>query len=166
MRILKAIAVVYLGAVLALTLWPNLAETDVPRWAHLVLDYTDAHGIPLTFNMLEALANVLMFVPFGLLGVWILGDWREITHHEKTGLAIISRRPSLTGVTVQVVLAGVALSTLIETTQLALPGRVSALSDIWHNSLGGLLGALLGAATLAVHLRRKQRLNFRENPAI
>jgi len=152
-RVLKALAVAYLAAILTLTLWPNLQHTDVPRWAHGILQFANSHGVPLTFDVLEGVANVLMFVPLGLLGIWLLGDWREMIHHDSRIVA----RPSLVGIVVQITLLGAALSGLIEVGQLLVPGRVTSFDDFWRNSLGALLGALLGVATLAVHLRRERR---------
>jgi len=150
-RILKVLAALYIAGVLALTMWPGLAHTDVPRWAHGVLSFFNNHGIPLTFDVLEAVANVLMFVPLGVFGVWILGDWRELIHEPGP----LSRK-SLSLVAIHVMLIGAAFSGLIELTQLRIPGRVSSFDDILHNTLGAVIGTLLGVATLAIHRRRRQ----------
>ena len=148
-KIMKFLAGLYVLSVLALTMWPNLAHTDVPRWANEIIALAARFGISVTFSFLEAIANVFMFIPFGVFGVWLLGDWQEVTH--ETG--VISR-PSLVGVTAQIVLVGAAFSALIETTQLALPGRVTSFDDLWRNTLGALIGGTLCALVLAIRRRR------------
>ncbi|MDR2703122.1 MAG: VanZ family protein [Cellulomonadaceae bacterium] len=148
MRILKVSSVVYLAGVLALTLWPNLARTEVPVWAQAIIRTAHSLGIPLTFGVLEATANVIMFVPFGVFGVWLLGDWHEIIHDGN-----ITTGPSLPAIAVQITLLGAALSAAIEVAQLHLPGRVTSIDDLWRNSLGAAIGAAACAIGLSVHRR-------------
>ena len=150
MRTLKALAAVYLAGVLTLTLWPGLAHTEVPRWAHDVLRLANNLGIPLTFDVLEAVANVLMFVPLGAFGVWVAGDWHEIIHQPEA----LGHKSYLKVVT-EVVLAGALLSAAIELAQLRIPGRVTSFDDWWRNSLGAAIGAGIGVATLVAHRRRR-----------
>ncbi|MBD8078596.1 VanZ family protein [Cellulosimicrobium arenosum] len=139
MRPLTWIFAVYLAAVLVVTLWPSPQSTDAPGWATATLDVLQGLGIPLTLPVLEASANVVMFGPFGLLGLPLLlgsaarrgtpalGAWRAV------GL---------------VTLAGAALSAVIELAQNLLPGRVPTVQDVVLNTAGALLGALVVAGAV------------------
>jgi len=138
-RWLRWFFALYLAAVLALTLWPQLPRTSVPGWATATVHALARLGVHTTVDVLEAVSNVVMFVPFGVLGVVLLGDAR--------------RRWALRWVVLAVVGAGFALSGAIETAQLWIPGRVSTLQDVLLNGLGGLLGAAVGAWA-ARHRRR------------
>ncbi|WP_291753074.1 VanZ family protein [Cellulomonas sp. 73-92] len=87
-------------------------------WVRRTIDWVAAHGLPLTFAVAEAIGNVLLFVPFGLLLGGLLG----------------LRRWWL------VWLVGSATSAAIETIQLAIPGRWTTLQDWILNTLGTALG--------------------------
>jgi VanZ family protein len=81
-------------------------------------------GVPptfLTFETIEAGANVLMFLPLGVLFA-----------------AAVRPRSRYLGLPVA---AGVAV--FVETVQLFLPERVSSVSDVVANTVGALLGVLL-----------------------
>lgn len=127
----------YLIGVLGLTMWPNLAHTEVPHWAHLTLNWLNVHGIAMTFSQLERFANILMFFPFGLLSALLLSHHKFHWHIAHRSLLVIG--------------AGILFSALIETVQRVIPGRVSDPGDILMNSSGALLGALIGA--LIAHWR-------------
>lgn len=146
MRLLTWTFAAYLAAVLVVTLWPSPQTTDAPGWATATLGFLQGLGIPITLPVLEALANVVMFGPFGVLGVPLLRG------------ATARRRGAPLGVrrTVGVVtLAGCALSVAIELTQNVLPGRVPTVQDVVMNTAGALLGAALAAVVvLAVGARR------------
>jgi len=138
----RAVFVVYLGAVLSLTLWPSLGDTAVPGWATATVEALAGLGIHVDVEFLELASNVVMFVPFGLLGVLLLPPVRRRWGRWTTALAV-------TG-------AGVALSAAIEAAQLAIAGRVSTVQDVLLNGGGALVGAgiaLLGAA--GWHRRRQ-----------
>ena len=87
-------------------------------WVRRTIDWVAAHGLPLTFAVAEAIGNVLLFVPFGLLLGGLLG----------------LRRWWL------VWLVGSATSAAIETIQLAIPGRWTTLQYWILNTLGTALG--------------------------
>lgn len=146
MRLLTWTFAAYLAAVLVVTLWPSPQSTDAPGWATSTLGFLQGLGIPITLPVLEALANVVMFGPFGVLGVPLLrgaaarrgravpGAWRAV------GL---------------VTLAGCALSVAIELTQNLLPGRVPTVQDVVLNTAGALLGAVLVALVVGGLARRR-----------
>ena len=86
-----------------------------------------------TYTVLEILANVALFVPFG---VFALTAYRWMRVWSATA-------------------AGLATSCLIEGVQLLLPTRFSTVSDLIANTTGALLGALLVVAWR----RRRARLS-------
>jgi glycopeptide antibiotics resistance protein len=147
MRLLTWTFAAYLAAVLVVTLWPSPQSTAAPGWATATLDVLRGLGIPMTLPVLEASANVVMFLPFGVLGLPLLrgagrrrrgtapGTWRAV------GL---------------VTLTGAALSAAIELTQNLLPGRVPTVQDVVLNTGGALLGALAAAAVLGVVVTRRR----------
>ncbi len=89
-------------------------------------DWLSGFGVPYVtaFNGLEFLANIVMFVPLGLL----------------LPLAFGSARPRVLWLTVT---AGLLLSMGIEFAQRTIPGRVSDPRDLVSNTLGAALGVLL-----------------------
>ena len=147
MRWLRWLFVVYLAAVLSLTMWPQLDHTSVPGWASATVQFLARLGIRTDVAFLEAASNLVMFLPFGVLGVLLLADVR--------------RRWSLRRVALAVTAAGFALSALIETVQLAIPGRVSTLQDVLLNGAG----ALVGAACCVVFLRSRRAVRHSPRPA-
>ena len=58
---------VYLALVARLTLWPAPAPSSTFDLVRELLAWLSRIGVPLTYAGLEAGANVLMFVPFGVL---------------------------------------------------------------------------------------------------
>lgn len=98
------------AAILAATLSP---DPSVQGTARLDLDLEAPRSVA------DAIANVLLFVPFGLAAAAALG------------------RPRLA------VLAGLLLSAAIEVVQLLVPGRFTSPSDLVFNTLGATLGVLL-----------------------
>ncbi|WP_162616487.1 VanZ family protein [Xylanimonas allomyrinae] len=128
----------YLVAVLGLTLWPQLEQTSVPGWAAAVVAALGRAGVKIDVGFLEAASNVVMFLPFGVLGAWLLAHAR--------------RRWSLGAVWAAVTAAGTAFSVAIETAQLFIPGRVSTVQDVVLNGAGGLVGA--AAVALVLRARR------------
>ena len=75
----------------------------------------------LTFDTVEWLSNVLMFVPIGVFFA---------------GAVLPARR-------FWVVPVAVVVSGAVETAQLFIPGRVSSLTDLVANTLGAVLGVVL-----------------------
>ena len=115
-----------------LTLRPKVAPDSTFDAVRAAIAWLDVRGVPVTYNQVEAGANVVMFAPFGVLA----------------GLLARRRWP--------VVLAGAAISAGIEATQaLFLPTRVATVQDVAMNTLG----ALVGVAVLVVvaHLRAGRR---------
>lgn len=138
-RALRLLFAVYLVTVLRITQWPELADEASLGALHAALAWLHARGLPGAVDVaaVEALANVVMFVPFGVL------------------LPLAARRGPLLAVP-----AGAGFSVAIELSQLAFfPGRVATVQDVVMNTLGAAAGAALlhglqGRRTAASRLRR------------
>lgn len=147
---LRISLVLYLGLVLLITCWPAPERTAAPRWIDVLLAWSTAHGVPLTFEAAEAGANVLMFVPFGVLVLLLHGDGAA----DRTasgplaplGSGPVGRDAAL------VVATAAAFTATIETVQRVLPGRFSTLQDVVLNTTGAAVG--VGAVLVVVVLRR------------
>jgi hypothetical protein len=112
-------AALYLLGVARMTLWPDFARPDQLDALRVAVAWLAARGVPLTYDGVEAAANVVMFVPFGVLG------------------GLLVARPRRWAV----VVAGCATSAAIETSQLLfLPTRVATLQDVALNTLGAAIG--------------------------
>ncbi|WEK60587.1 MAG: VanZ family protein [Candidatus Microbacterium colombiense] len=118
-----AIAIPFFGALALLTLTPARVERSMPNLLDLVLG--GAHRLgweSLDFTRLEIIANVLVFVPVGVLAFLLLPRvaWP---------LAL---------------LIGPGISGIIEVAQrVALPHRAATISDLIANSVGATAGVLL-----------------------
>jgi glycopeptide antibiotics resistance protein len=132
---LSLVTLAYLAFVGWLTLTP---AADAPTRSELVLRLlarlqTFDHLGWLTFDRAEYLANVALFVPVGLFLLLLLGSrfwWLAI------GAALL-------------------LTSMIETAQRSIPGRVSDERDIAANTLGAVVGVVAGLVlTLPETLRR------------
>jgi VanZ family protein len=90
----------------------------------------------------DVVANLVGFVPVGLLLVWALRRWSS----KSSRAALLWTASSI----------GLGLSLTIEMVQAFLPGRVSSAKDVALNATGTALGALLAFAVdrLGKELRR------------
>jgi glycopeptide antibiotics resistance protein len=123
----------YLAIVGWLTLSPQSADrTDGVLWQLALVFDRYAATDWITFNLLEFVANIAMFVPFGLFFVLLLGRGRW-------WLAI---------------LLGVALTLGIEFAQQFIPNRVSDPRDLLSNSVGATIGTVLALVLTAAKARR------------
>ena len=88
-----------------------------------VAQFISGFGLPfwLVFRVLEFGANIVMFVPFGVLVPLAFGR--------------LDRR-----VAWLTIAAGAGLSMAIELSQLVIPGRVSSVLDVVANTLGAAVG--------------------------
>jgi len=139
--ILTTATVVYLGVVGWITLGPQPVEQEGLFFR--VLGWLQGQGwfTWVTYNGVEFAANVLMFLPIGLFFLLLLGrrNW---------WIAAI---------------VGAGLSGLIEFAQLFLPARVSDPRDLAANSVGAVIGVLIGLiATWPAAVRRRRAARRRE----
>ncbi|ERI36194.2 teicoplanin resistance protein VanZ [Arthrobacter sp. AK-YN10] len=113
---------VYLVALALVVFLPSKEASTVTGFVGVIAGWLAALGLPFKEAAVgvEFVSNIVMFVPFGLLTTFLWPDgwnwWRML-------------------------LLGAATSTFIEVTQLIIPGRVTALSDVIANTAGGLIGA-------------------------
>ncbi|WNY33549.1 VanZ family protein [Curtobacterium flaccumfaciens] len=105
-------------------------------WLTRALAAAHRHGLPdrIDYAVVESFANVVYFVPLGLLVVLLAGArwwWAAIA----TGLVV---------------------SACIETGQaLFLPARTATIDDVVANGVGALLGAVAGVLLLSRAARRR-----------
>lgn len=130
--VLSAVTVVYLLVVGYITLTPHPVDTDSNRFVRDVIEAV--HRFPLTswvtYLGVEFTANIVMFVPMGLLFTLLLGVRRW-------WLAL---------------LIGVFATCLIEGIQSFMPTRYSEVRDLVSNTLGTAVG--IGIVALTVRIRR------------
>ena len=130
-RVQTALFVVYLVGLVRVTLWPRLGPDDGFDVVRTLLAWLGSHGFPLTYSATEFLANIVLFVPFGLL----------------VGLLTRLRPGTVVGL-------GLATSVAIELAQLLfLPERVADVRDLVANTLGAAVGVGL---LLAARTRRRE----------
>jgi glycopeptide antibiotics resistance protein len=146
------------GAVLALAvvLWFTLREDRYVAFANLTgsnlvplrhhlaaldcwLDDCEAAEVAADYLLVDVLGNIALFVPLGLC------------------FAALSTRASRMGRFVAAVLPAAVLSLAIELTQLAMPSRASDVDDVLFNTVGAMLGGLVGVLVVAAPRARRRR---------
>ncbi|MDF2562699.1 MAG: hypothetical protein K0R99_4145 [Microbacterium sp.] len=133
-----ALGIPFLLGLAALTLTPSRVEQAMPNLLDLVLHAAHRLGWEsLDFTRLEIIANILVFVPVGILAFLLLP--RRIWP-----LAL---------------LVGPLLSLGIETAQrVALPHRAATVTDVVANSTGALVGVVFAVlCTLLFAARSSQQ---------
>jgi VanZ family protein len=132
---LSLVTLAYLAFVGWVTLTP---EADAPTQSDLVLRVLDRlQGYDrlswLTYDRAEYLANVALFIPVGLFLLLLFGTrlwWLAVA-------------------------AALMMTSLIETAQRAIPGRVSDERDVAANTMGAVVGVAVGLVlTFPATLRR------------
>ena len=138
---LALLTLLYLGFVGVVTLTPGSGTPDYYDLARRVLArlqrYPDLDPLTsrLSIERIEFLANVGLFVPLGVFLLLLVGSrfwWVALA-------------------------AGIVLTSMIESVQREIPGRVSDPRDVAANSIGMFLGiALAMVLTLPATLRRRR----------
>jgi glycopeptide antibiotics resistance protein len=144
--LLSLLTFAYLGFLALVTLTPASTQPDYMDLAARVLrrleQYPDLDPMTsrLSVERIEFLANVALFVPLGVFLVLLVG-----TRHWLVALV-----------------AGIILTSMIESAQREIPGRVSDPRDVAANSIGMFVGVVIAVLlTLPAELRRR-----REDPSI
>lgn len=139
--LLHALFAVYLVALALIGFWPTTVDRGLEYAIWEVVGWCSWNGCAfLDYPLIERVANVLLFLPFGLLLAAAIPRGRR-------GWAIA---------------VCIAASVGIELVQLLfLPGRYPSLSDVLTNSLGGTLGVLI---VIAVSGGRHRRTRERDDP--
>ncbi|GAA2248943.1 hypothetical protein GCM10010401_23480 [Rarobacter faecitabidus] len=140
-RVTAALLGLWCLALVAMT----LRDESPSHTISAVAQWVSALGLPLTFNQAEAIGNVGIFIPLGLLAQLLVQQGRpRWTAAQRWRAALL------------VTLAGGAASLGIELIQgWLLPGRVASLQDVALNTLGTAIGAALGATAAALLVRRR-----------
>ncbi|CAD5999837.1 VanZ family protein [Agreia sp. COWG] len=136
--VLSVLTVLYLGCVGYITLGPEPYDARSSGVLWRFLDFFARHDETdwITFDRVEFVANIVMFVPLGLFFVLLVS-------RSRWWLAV---------------LLCVATSVAIELWQGAfLPTRVADLGDIVANSSGGILGVCLGLIVMSLSLAMRGR---------
>jgi glycopeptide antibiotics resistance protein len=147
--ILTVITFVYLGVVGWITLSPQTDPTDFNSLVFRFLEFFSRHEVTqwLTYQRLEFLANVAMFVPIGVFFLLLFGRFWWFAS----------------------VIAGGLLTGAIEFAQRFIPGRVSDVSDLIANTGGAAVGVLLAliiTTPAAIRVRRERRAAERSRAAV
>lgn len=142
------------GMSLAVVLWLTLREDRYVTWANLTgsnfvplrhhlaafrcwLDDCAAAAAAREYLLFDVVGNVLLFLPLGLT------------------FAAASTRPGRWGRLGAATLSAMLLSVSIEVLQLAMPSRASDVDDVLFNTLGALVGAMVGVLAFSRPGRRR-----------
>jgi len=138
---LSLLTLVYLGFVGLVTLTPGSDQPDYADLAARVLArlqrYPDLDPLTsrLSIERIEFLANIGLFVPLGVFLLLLVGA--------RLWLVALA--------------AGIVLTSMIESVQRSIPGRVSDPRDVAANSIGMVIGIGLALVlTLPASLRRRR----------
>ncbi len=138
---LSLLTLLYLGFVGLVTLTPGQDQPDYQHLASRILArlerYPDLEPLTsrLSVERVEFLANIGLFVPLGVFLLLLVG----------TRLWFVA------------LAAGIVLTSMIESIQKSIPGRVSDPRDVAANSIGLLVGLVLALIlTLPSTVRRRR----------
>lgn len=121
---------VYAVVLVLIAFWPTPVDRPAAGFLAKLVTWFGNHGLGfLTYDMIESLANVLLFIPAGLLLVVLLGvHWWWLS-----------------------ILSGMAASVLIELGQnYFLDERYATIDDVYANTVGTVLGTLIGVIALLI----------------
>jgi glycopeptide antibiotics resistance protein len=132
--LLSAVTLAYLGFVAWMTLMPQPDFTPKYGIVMRVLEFLWTHDATswISFDDVEFVANIAMFVPVGVFFLLLFG-------RRRWWLAMLI--PFL-------------MTVSIETAQIWIPGRVSDIRDVISNTSGGIVGVLVGLVVTAPRARR------------
>ena len=143
--VLALVTIAYLGVVAWVTLGPQPLSTASRGLLRRILAALGNHELTdwITYDRVEFVANVLMFVPIGLLFVLLFG-------RRQWWLAV---------------LIGIAITLMIELAQSSIIDRVSDPRDVLANTAGAFLGVLVALAITGPAARRGKRMSQRPQRA-
>lgn len=139
--LLSLLTFVYLAFIALVTLTPATSQPDYTGMTGRALArlqrYPDLDPLTsrLSVERIEFLANIGLFVPLGVFLLLLVG----------TRLWIVA------------LVAGIVLTSMIESVQREIPGRVSDPRDVAANSIGMFIGVVLAVVlTLPAEMRRRR----------
>ncbi|MBG6237060.1 glycopeptide antibiotics resistance protein [Mycetocola sp. CAN_C7] len=121
-------AILYAVALLLIAFWPTPVDRPASGFLSRLLSWLADRGLGfITYDVIESFANVLLFIPAGLLLVVLLGvQWWWLS-----------------------ILGGIAASVAIEMGQhLFLAGRFATIDDVYANTIGAVVGTVIGVVAL------------------
>ena len=123
-KITTALLISYLAAIAIVGFWPERVDTAFRGDVVRVVETMSSNGFAyMSYDLVDAAANVMWFVPIGVLA-----------------LITIGRRYWIVAL-----LLCVALSCVVEVVQASvLSSRVGSISDVVANSMGAVMGILVG----------------------
>ncbi|MET4640094.1 VanZ family protein [Mycetocola sp. 2940] len=141
-RFTATAAILYAVVLVLIAFWPTPVDRPAAGSLNRLIAWFARHGLDwITYSRIESGANVLLFIPAGLLLVVLLGaPWWWLS-----------------------ILGGMAASVAIELGQYAfLDGRFATIDDVYANTLGTAIGTLVGLVALLVagrvdRVRRRSR---------
>ena len=141
----RLLTLAYLGALAWLVLTPAAVAGQATGVVTLFARALHSLGIPFAvgYPVLEFTANIVLFLPFGAAAVF----------------TVPLRAPAAAS-TLIVIGTGCLASTAIELTQLAVPGRVTTISDVIANTLGTAIGLALAWWVRGLIRRRRARRGY------
>ena len=147
-RITTALLVSYLAAIAIVGFWPERVDTAFRGDVVRVVETMSNNGfVYMSYDLVDAFANVMWFVPIGVLALLTIGRryW------------------------VVALLLCVAISCVVEVAQASvLSSRVGSISDVVANSVGAVTGILVGVIIDQYRsLRQRHRTSqFNAAPAL
>ncbi|CAN5206941.1 hypothetical protein BH09ACT3_BH09ACT3_10570 [soil metagenome] len=137
--VLALITIAYLGVVAWVTLGPQPLSTASRGILKRILAALGNHELTgwISYDRVEFVANVLLFVPIGVLFVLLFG-------RRQWWLAV---------------LIGIAITLAIELAQTPIADRVSDPRDVLANTAGAVLGVLAALAITGPAARRGKRMS-------
>jgi VanZ family protein len=107
-------------------------DPDFVRWRWAIFLTESIHGRIMRASLSDVLSNILLFLPFGILCMWI----------EKAG----DQRRRMVPSTLLASIYGLLFGVIIESGQTLSPSRIPSQLDVLCNGLGAFFGALGGLA--------------------
>ncbi|MET1017782.1 MAG: VanZ family protein [Leifsonia flava] len=129
-RTTATLAVLYAIVLVLVAFWPTPVDRPAAAFLGRVTGWLSRHGLGfITYDVIESGANVLLFVPAGLLLVILMGvHWWWLS-----------------------ILGGMAASIVIELGQyLFLDERFATSDDVYANTIGTVIGTVIGVVALLI----------------
>lgn len=129
-RTTTTLAVIYAIALVTIAFWPTPVDRPAADFLARLIHWFARHDLGfITYDVIESVANVLLFVPAGLLLVVLLGvRWWWLS-----------------------ILGGLAASVVIELGQyLFLDERFATSTDVCANTIGTVIGTVIGVIALLI----------------
>jgi glycopeptide antibiotics resistance protein len=146
-RVFAYLFIGYAAAVFVVTLFARLGTSNNAVYVDIVKSLSDAVSMAYPEKTEHLLLNILMFVPFSALYMLITPSQRQLDEYAAVNGLNEDEMPY---VSVRFGSAafflGMAYSAIIESTQLALSMGECDMADVFANTLGTLIGILIGIA--------------------